>query len=238
MHQRQRRFHPRVAQIVEIFTQLGGQQHALINDGAGRQRHRIKFAGAHIPQRINAGRNHLAHNIKAALEVILILISLSHTNKILRVAGLGWLDALAKARGIDRDIAPAQKHLAFVGNGLFYNVFHNLAAIRVARQKDCANGILAFRRQRDTGARHLLAQKPIRNLNEHAAAVTGLGIRTHSTAVVKVQQNFETLGHNVMGLLIVHLRDKTDAAGIMFVAGVIKALGRRQAVGMKNRVHG
>ena len=75
-------------------------------------------------------------------------------------------------------------------------------------------------------------------MNQHTAAVTGLGIRTHRAAMVKIQQNFKTFGDNVMRLLVVHLGNKTDAAGIMFMAGIIKALRLRQAVGMKNRVHG
>ena len=48
MDEGERRLEPPVAQILEIIAELGGEQHALVDERARRQRHRIEARGAPI----------------------------------------------------------------------------------------------------------------------------------------------------------------------------------------------
>ncbi len=78
----------------------------------------------------------------------------------------------------------------------------------------------------------------MRNLQQHAAAVAGLGIGADRAAMVKIEQDLQAHLDQFMRLGVVHVGDETDAAGVMFVARVIESLGRGQAVGVQqNLIH-
>ena len=55
---------------------------------------------------------------------------------------LGGLHAFAEARGVNRNITPAEESLAFFSHYLFNDGFAKCAPFRVARQKDMAHGIM------------------------------------------------------------------------------------------------
>ena len=68
----------------------------------------------------------------------------------------------------------------------------------------------------------------MRNLDQHAAAVTRLRIGADGATMVEIEQNLETHADNFMRLAIVHVGHETDAASIMFMIRRIKTLGGRQ----------
>ena len=72
----------------------------------------------------------------------------------------------------------------------------------------------------------------MRNLNQHARAVAGLGIAAASSAVLEVGEHLDSLFHDGVALLAANAGDKTEAAGIMLVGRVVQTLGRRQSVGV------
>ena len=78
----------------------------------------------------------------------------------------------------------------------------------------------------------------MRNLQQHAAAVAGLGIGADRAAMVEIEQDLQAHLDQFMRLGVVHVGDEADAAGVMLVARVIKSLGRGQAVGVQeNLIH-
>ena len=80
-------------------------------------------------------------------------------------------------------------------------------------------------------------EEGVRDLREHAAAVAGVLVGAHRAAVVEVLQDLEAHGHDGVRGAVPHVGHEADAAGVVLVRGVVKALGGRQA-GVARRHHG
>ena len=237
-----RRFHALVAQVEEIIAELGRQQHALVDERARGQRDGIETLRAHVLEIVDGVRDHLAQQEQLALECFLISRGGATLDEDLPVHGLGRLDALAKTRRIDRYIAPAQKDLAFGGNHILDDFLDNGAPFGVARQEQGTDSVIALGGEREAEPLRRAAQEAVGNLHQHAAAVARLRVRADGAAMVEVQKNFETLGDNVMRFEIVHVRHETDAARILLVGGIVKAMsgGERVIVagmGLRHRMN-
>ena len=48
----------------------------------------------------------------------------------------------------------------------------------------------------------------MRNLHENAAAIAELGVCAHCAAMIEIEQNLQTLLHNLMRLLVMHIGDE------------------------------
>ena len=92
-----------------------------------------------------------------------------------------------------------------------------------------ADAIFACLRQDDALLGHLLAEKAVGNLHENARAVAHQRIGTDGTAMRQVLENEQAVAHDLVRLLALHMCDEADAAGVMFVARIVKALFRRDA---------
>jgi hypothetical protein len=92
MHQRQRALEIRLAEIGIILAELVGEEHALVDHGAARHRHRIITGEAAVAAQIDCLRNRLAQDIEPALEIVLALDVIAAADEYLHVGGLGRLD--------------------------------------------------------------------------------------------------------------------------------------------------
>ncbi len=76
---------------------------------------------------------------------------------------------------------------------------------------------------------HSAAKKLVRDLDQDAAAVAHLGVGAHRAAMVEVVRgSTRPLLDDVVRLAVLHVGDEADAAGILLVARIVEALGRRQ----------
>ena len=240
--ERKRRFHALVAQVQKIITELGGQQHALVDERARGQRDGIVALRAHVLEIIDGVRDHLAQQEQLALKGFLVGRADATTDENLLVHGLGRLDALAQTRRIDRHIAPAQKQLAFGGDHVLDDLLDNGAAFDIARQEQGTDGIISLGGKGKAKPLRLVTQEAVGDLHQHAAAVASLGVRADRTAMIEVQEDFETLGDNVMRLAIVQVGHEADAARILLIGGIVEAMGGRQRVivmggGLRHRLN-
>ena len=64
----------------------------------------------------------------------------------------------------------------------------------------------------------------MRNLNENAGAVTSLGVAAASPPVREIDQNLNPPQDDVVRLVAVDIRHKTQATGVVFMTGVIEPL--------------
>ena len=103
-------------------------------------------------------------------------------------------------------------------------ILTGLPAFGVAWQENHSNAVIARGWQFETELRTFLTVKFVRNLNQDTGAIAGLGIRTDSTAMGQIDQNLQPLLNDGMAFLAFDIGDETDAAGIMFVAAIVKAL--------------
>jgi hypothetical protein len=74
------------------------------------------------------------------------------------------------------------------------------------------------------------------NLHQQPCAVAHQRIGSNGAAMRQVFEHEQPVTHDLMRLLALHVRNKTNAAGIVLVARIIKTLFGRQSKGMPKRV--
>ena len=72
--------------------------------------------------------------------------------------------------------------------------------------------------------RHLLAEEPVRNLDQDAGAVAGQRVGADRAAVGQVLQDLQALLDDGVALRALDVRDEADAAGVVFVGRVVETL--------------
>jgi hypothetical protein len=75
-----------------------------------------------------------------------------------------------------------------------------------------ADRVTAGRRQREAELLALVLEEVVRDLNEHAGAVTGQRVGTDCAAVLEVGEDLEGVGDDLMRLAAVEVGDEADAA--------------------------
>ncbi len=114
-------------------------------------------------------------------------------------------DRLALLRGradhgvVGRHVAPAEELLAFVADDLLEELLAALAVLRVLRQEDHADAVVAERRQVQAESRGFLLEEAVRHLHEDAGAVAGVGLAAAGAAVLQIVQDLQGLLDDPMG---------------------------------------
>jgi hypothetical protein len=67
-------------------------------------------------------------------------------------------------------------------------------------------------------------EERIGDLNEDACAITGVHLGAGSTAMIHVAKRPQTVTHDLMAPLALHVNDKVDAASVVFESGVVETL--------------
>jgi len=139
--------------------------------------------------------------------------------------------------GVYRRVAPTQNRKAFLNHDFFHQSFATHALVRFHRKKHHAHAVFAGRGQREAKPRALGFEKGVRNLDEHTRAVTRLRIATAGAAVGEIDENLDALENDVVALLPRNVRHKTNPAGIVLVARIVKTLGLWQSPGGNTAAH-
>ncbi len=152
--------------------------------------------------------------------------ALAGADEHLKVIGLGRGDIRGlRQRGIvDRHFAEAKETLPLIDDHLLDDRLVVGDPGLVARHEEVADGIFADLRQGDALLGHLLAEEAVGNLHQHAGAIAHQRIGADSAAMGKVFQDEQPVAHDLVRLLALHMGDEADAAGIVFVAGIVKTL--------------
>ncbi len=131
---------------------------------------------------------------------------------------------------IDRHIAPAQHDLSLSAYRAIDFLFAGDARSIFLGQEDHAHTVFTKSRQAHALLRHLFAVELVGNLDQNTRTVTHQLVCTHRAAMVYILQDEQTLLDDLVALLPFDMRNKTDAAGIMFVSGIIETLLLRCAM--------
>ena len=110
MHQRQRALEIGLAQVGIVLAELVGEEHALVDHGAARHRHRVIAGEAAVAALVDRLRDRLAQDVEPALELVLGLRRAVAADEHLHVGGLGRLDGFAERGIVGRHVAPAEQH--------------------------------------------------------------------------------------------------------------------------------
>ena len=112
VHERERAREIRIVQVGIVGAELVGEEHALVDDGAAGDRHRVIARQPPLAPRIDRARDRLAQDVEPALELVLALDLLAAADEHLLVHRLGRLDRTAERRVVGRHVAPAEQRHA------------------------------------------------------------------------------------------------------------------------------
>jgi len=224
VHQRKRTLEIRIAQIRIVAAELVGQEHALVDQGAARNRNRIVAGITPLAHFVEPARDGLAQNVEPPLEFVGVEIAIAFADKDLLVERFGRLHGLTEARIIVRHIAPANKPHSLPRN-LFREDGLDFSAPRIfARHEQHADRIIARSGQREAELGCLLGKKPVGKLNQNAGAVAGARIGADGAAMLEVQQNGQRVRNDRVRPASFDVGNETDTARILIEGRVIKTL--------------
>ena len=224
MDQGEGRFEPLVVEVQVVLVQVGRQHHALVDDGAGRQRRDVK-----MPDVLDIGvPDHVvgpfADDVELALESVGVGAVAALPNEDLADDRFDGLDAFAETAVVDGDVAPAEQVLALVLDRAFDGPDADVDVGNFLRQEDHADRVFAGFRQLEAQGFRFAAEKTVRELDQDAGAVTGQRIGADRAAVVQIDENLDALANDLMRLAVLDIGDKADTAAVMFVLWVVQAL--------------
>jgi hypothetical protein len=110
-------------------------------------------------------RDHLADEVQAPLELLLILHCFRPADEKMPVHRLHRLDHLGKAAVVDRHRAPAEEFQPFLADDAHPHALAMRAQTLVLRHEEMADGIVAGLRQLDVERATLLAQELVGDLD-------------------------------------------------------------------------
>ena len=76
------------------------------------------------------------------------------------------------------------------------------------------------------------------NLQQDAGAIASLGVGAHGAAVLEVLEDRQPVAHHAVALGIMDIGDEADAAGIVFVARIVKTVRFRDSLRQHVLGHG
>src|SRR5262245_38016933 len=91
VHERERALKILVVEIRVVGAELIGQEHALVNDGAAGNGHRVVAGKSALLARIDRVRDRLAQDVEEPLELSIDLDLLAAADEDLQMNRLGWL---------------------------------------------------------------------------------------------------------------------------------------------------
>ena len=236
MHQRQRALEIGLAQIGIIFAELVGQEHALVDDGAARHRHRIIAGEAAVAALIDCLRNRLAQDVKPALEFLVVLDMRAAADEHLHMGGLGRLDGFAERGIVGRHVAPAEQHQLLVLDLVGDDALDDFAPRRFLRHEQRADRVVAGLRQLEADLGRLAREERVGNLHQNAGAVAGARVGADRAAMLEIAENVERVGDDLVRLLALDIGDEADAAGILFEAEIVETFGGRPPAVLAERL--
>jgi hypothetical protein len=68
------------------------------------------------------------------------------------------------------------------------------------------------------------SEERVGNLDEDACTVASVHLGARRTTVIHIAKRTESVTHDLMAALALHVDDEVDAAGIMFETGVVETL--------------
>ncbi len=216
VHERQRAGEALVLQVGVEAAQLGGLEHALVDDGPARARGRVELGA-------DGELDDAPDDVELALEGVLVVLEagtrLDEELADVRARGVG---GVADVVLVDRHVAPAEDALALDADVELEQLLDLAAMALVARQEADAHAVAPGLGQLEVDAR---AEEAVRQLHQQSGAVAGADVGPLGSPVLEVVERLERLDHDVVARDVVEAGDHGDAAGVVLVPRVVQAVG-------------
>ena len=211
----QRGLHPLVAEVGVEGSQLRRGQHALVDERAGRQRREVRAAAV---MRAGLVLDALAQEVDASIEVDAArACRIAHEE--LAEHGHDLAGGRPQHVRLDGDVAPAQRGEAFLGHERLDGGHGLLPLDVVLGQEAGADGVLAHGREAEAG---YLPQEPVRDLEQDAGPVTGVGLGSRRPSVLQVAERTHGELDDPPGGAPLDVHDERNTAGVVFEPRVVE----------------
>jgi hypothetical protein len=224
MHQAQRGLEVGLVQVGVILAELVGEEHALVDDGAARQRHDVVVRQPPLALAVDGVGDDLAQDVELALELVLGLDRRATADDHLHVERLGRLHRLAERRVVVRHLAPAEQRQAFLRDFLRIGIENDLPPFGVVRHEHRADRVVAGLGQHDVELFGFADEELVRDLHQDARAVAGARIGADRAAMFEVAQDRNRVLDDLVRLAALDVGDEADAAAILVEAGIVEAV--------------
>ena len=171
----------------------------------------------------------LADRQQLTLEVILILDVGSHAdNGLLNNRHLGQ-HCFAQPVGVSGNFTPRNQVLALDLYEVLKLMDGDRAGLFVLGKEAHGHGVFADRRQIDVRTLGPVAQQTVRNLNQNPGTIPYQRVSTHGTAMVQIDENLQTAGHDFMRFAAFDIGHKSYPARVVLVSRIVQTLLLRSA---------
>ncbi len=219
MHERQLGCETLVGEVGVERLELQRRDHALVDQGAARQRAEVDVEFAFDPL--------------ACAERLTVEQDPADRSPGLPRSRTGDEELLDRGHGVARersdlvrphgDVAPPDDDQFFLfGDGLDRSL-HGRAFARLCRKERVAHGVATDGREVEAGDR---AKERIRNLSDDARAVAGAGVRAHRSTVLEVAQRAQRGIDDVVSGGAAERRHHGEPARVLLEGGVVETLPR------------
>ncbi len=219
MHQREAGGEALVAEVGVERLELERRDHALVDQGAGRERREVR---ADLALGALAQPEGLAVELDPA-ERDALVVGVRRLQEQLLEGRCRVPCQRAQVRGVGRDIPPTENGEALLRGDPGDPGLQLGALGLVEGQERHADGVASHGRQIETGDR---AQERVGDLRDDPGPVSGSGIRPHRTAVLEVTERLQRRRDDVVPRRSAQRGDHGETAGILLAARVVETLRR------------
>jgi hypothetical protein len=212
VHQAERGLEVLLVQIGIVLAELVGEEHALVDHGAARQRHDVVVGKPPLAPAIDHVRDHLAQDVELALELVLRLDRWTARDEHLHVERLGRLHRFPERGIVVRHLAPAEQDEALLRHLLGIDVEDQLPPFRIVRHEHEAGRVVAGLGQCDAELAGLAPEEGMRGLHQDAGAVAGARVGADRTAMLEIAQDVDRVLDDLVRLAALDVGDEADAA--------------------------
>ena len=222
MHQCQRGHQREIGQIRIVRIELLGGEHALVDDGPGRQADHVKeiaprhVAGAH--QFLGGAAN----QAQLALEGGDIGHAHATRDEHLPDERPRLDRALAQPGWIDGHVPPPQHAQLQQRDGPLEQALAMGGLVRIRGQKDHAHAVFLGAGKRDAQRERDVAQEGVRDLQHDAGAIPGVLLAATGAAVSEVLQNLDAVAHDPVRPASLDIDHQPDPARIVLLARMVE----------------
>ena len=136
-----------------------------------------------------------------------------------------------EAFGDDRHVAPRDDREALLADDALDRRLRLLRLHRIGRQERDADGVLTGRGKVDPLVAEDPAEEAVRDLDEDACAVAGVGLGTGGPAVLEVRERVEARADELVAGDALHVGDERHAARVVLEARVVETVPGRELPG-------
>ncbi len=223
VHQAEGTHHSFIAQVGKIAAHLQAGELPFVHNRFVRKRSDVKADGI-FPHRIADGMAGIIfQHIQFAFKLIGVFNMVGAGNEHLLHFRLHAQGRGPDAVGVYGYFPVAQ----YFKPQLFGRAVEDVAALFTQsyffREKKDSHAVAAIGRQVHAEADAFIKEKFMRGLNHNAGAVAGIGFAATGAAMLHIFQHSKRIGNMLVTLAAFNAGDKTNAAGIMFKAGIVQS---------------